>query len=215
MELGEEMGHNFRLQGNVSVAVRSEAEMALIDKKSAEKAFKNQKKELDTFLKDKRFVKYQMNSYVRLNNIGVLEYFDLQKERHGSKTVTANYALIPLYIPHEFLSFDLGDRLGKLICGKDVWWDYSNETAAAVSFGNIIQAIEEYLLLWFRDRASVDALKQELINEKRRNESYGGQLSDIQQAWLDSLEKNLDHDDIISNNMKVLNLPDKIRKTSL
>ncbi len=215
MELGEEMGHNFILQGNVSVAVRSEAEMALIDKESAEKAFKNQKKELDTFLKDKGFVKYQMNSYVRLNNIGVLEYFDLQKERRGSKTVTANYALIPLYIPHEFLSFDLGDRLGKLICGKDVWWDYSNETAAAVSFGNIIQAIEEYLLPWFRDRASVDALNQELINEKRRNESYGGQLSDIQQAWLDSLEKNMDHDDIISNNMKVLNLPDKIRKTSL
>ncbi len=32
------------------------------------------------------FYRYKTNAYVRLNNIGLLEYIDLQKERYGSKT---------------------------------------------------------------------------------------------------------------------------------
>ena len=195
------MIRNFELQGCVAGAIRSDDEMKLIDRDLAEKAFKIQKNELDIFFKEKGFLKYKSN-------------FDLQKEHYGSKTLTANYALIPLYIPHDFLSFDLGNRLGKLICDKDVWWDYSNETVAAVSFRNIIQAIEEYLLPWFNGRTSVDALKQELENEKIRRIQYGGKLSVIQQMWFDSLnesDKRGDYDDVISKNMKVLKLPERLR----
>ncbi len=48
------------------------------------------------------FVKYKANSYIRRNNIDVLEYVNLQKEAYGSQTFTVNYALIPLYVPHDF-----------------------------------------------------------------------------------------------------------------
>lgn len=208
------MIHSFKLQGCVAGAIRSDDDMKLIDRDLAEKAFKTQKKELDVFFKEKGFLKYKSNSYIRLNDINVLEYFDLQKEHYGSKTLTANYALIPLYIPHDFLSFDLGNRLGKLICDKDVWWDYSNETVAAVSFRNIIQAIEDYLLPWFKGKTSVDALKQELVNEKIKRTQYGGKLSVIQQMWLDSLNKSdkfSDNEDVISKNMEVLKLPKRLR----
>lgn len=136
------MNRGFKLQGIVSGAIRTDNEMRLIDKELAEKAFKTQKKRLEFFLKEQGFVKYRTNSFIRKNEIDVLEYIDLQKEHNGSKTVTANYALIPLYVPHEFLSFDLGDRLGILISGRDVWWDYSDDIVASVSFDNIIQAIE-------------------------------------------------------------------------
>ena len=211
-ELGEEkMNHSFKIQGNVSGAIRSDDEMRLIDGNLAEKSFKTQKKILDSFLKGKGFLKYKTNSYIRLNEINVLEYFDLQKERYGSKTLTANFALMPLYVPHDFLSFDLGDRLGILICGKDIWWDYSNETIAALSFSNIIQAIEVFLLPWFNERASVNKLKQELISEEVKRKKFGGRLSNIQQLWVDSLDKSMDYSEIILKNIEVLKLPVGIR----
>ena len=204
------MDCGFKLQGNVSGAVRSDDEMSSINKEIAEKAFKTHKKELDTFMKENGFLKHKTNSYIRKNKIDVLEYFDLQKEHYGSKTMTANYALIPLYVPHEFLSFDLGNRLGMLICGRDVWWDYSDDNAASVSFGNIIRAAEEFLLPWFEERTSVDLLRQELIKEKNKRENYGGRLSSIQQMWLELLEKDTDRRDIILKNMEVMKLPAKI-----
>jgi len=201
------MNRGFKLQGIVSGAIRTDNEMRLIDKELAEKAFKTQKKRLESFLKEKGFVKYKTNSYIRKNEIDVLEYFDLQKEHNGSKTVTANYALIPLYVPHEFLSFDLGDRLGILISGRDVWWDYSDDIIASVSFDNIIQAIEDYLLPWFKEKASVNALKQELIKEERKRKKHGGHLSNIQQMWFESLDKNNDYSDILLKNIEVFKLP--------
>ena len=72
------MNRGFKLQGIVSGAIRTDNEMRLIDKELAEKAFKTQKKRLESFLKEKGFVKYKTNSYIRKNEIDVLEYFDLQ-----------------------------------------------------------------------------------------------------------------------------------------
>ena len=201
------MNRGFKLQGIVLGAIRTDNEMRLIDKELAEKAFKTQKKRLGFFLKEKGFVKYRTNSFIRKNEIDVLEYIDLQKEHNGSKMVTANYALIPLYVPHEFLSFDLGDRLGILISGRDVWWDYSDDIVASVSFDNIIQAIEDYLLPWFKEKASVSSLKQELIKEERKRQKHGGHLSIIQQMWFESLDQNNDYSDIILKNIEVFKLP--------
>lgn len=56
---------NFILQGNVSGAIRSDEEMASIDKEIADNSFKEQKKKLDLFLQQKGFVKYKTNSYAR------------------------------------------------------------------------------------------------------------------------------------------------------
>ena len=146
------MFNKFKLRGNVSGAIRSDDEMASVNKDAADKSFKNQKKKLDLFLQQKGFVKYKTNSYARRNNLNVLEYINLQKERYGSKTFTVNYALIPLYVPHSFFSYDLGDRLGKLICNRDVWWDYSTAEMAEVSFQNVMDAIDKFLLPWFDER---------------------------------------------------------------
>lgn len=84
----------FKLQGNVSGAIRSDEDMKKIDKNLADSAYKQQKKKLDIFMKERGFVKYKTNAYIRRNEINVLEYIDLQKEQHGSKTFTVNYALI-------------------------------------------------------------------------------------------------------------------------
>ncbi|MBR2812107.1 MAG: DUF4304 domain-containing protein [Solobacterium sp.] len=201
----------YRLQGTVRTAVRSDAEMKQIDKAAADLAFKKQKKRLDAFLKEKGFVKYKTNSYLHRNRIDVLEYIDLQKEQYGSKTATVNYALIPLYVPHRFLSFALGGRLGKLVCDRDVWWDYADDTIAALSFDSIMQAIDQILLPWFAEMASEKSIRQELIKEEIKRKRYGGRLSDIQQLWLDALDQHMDSGETISENMEVLKLPAGIR----
>ena len=161
-------------------------------------------------MQQKGFVKYKSNSYVRRNKLNVLEYINLQKERYGSKTFTVNYALISLYVPHSFLSFDLGDRLGVLICNKDIWWDYSNEQIAETSFQNVMEAIEMYLLPWFEERENKESLKRELMSEKKKREGYGGRLSDDQQKWLDVVDSEDDFTEIVSSNIEIFKLPKKL-----
>lgn len=194
----------FKLQGNVSGAIRSDEDMENVNKDIADSSYKQQKKKLDIFMKERGFVKYKTNAYIRRNEIDVLECISLQKERYGSKTFTVNFALISLYIPHDFLSFDLGDRLGKLICNKDVWWAYSDETVARLSFQNVMQAIDELLLPWFDEKFSKKALKKELLREGKKN---GGQLSDIQQKWLNVIDSDDDFSEIINKNIDILKLP--------
>ena len=201
------MFDKFRLRGNVSVAIRSDEEMSSVDKEAADNSIKDKKKKLDLFLRQKGFVKYKTNSYVRRNTLNVLEYINLQKEQYGSKTFTVNYALTALYVPHSFFSYDLGDRLGSLICDRDVWWDYSNAEIAEISFQNVMDAIDDYLLPWFEERRSKDSLKKELLKEELKRKKYGGRLSDIQQAWLNVIDSEDDYSDIISNNIVTFKLP--------
>lgn len=90
---------NFEIRGNRSF-LRTEDEMQSIDKEEADRAFKlNKKQYIDTLLKSKDFLKYKTNAYVRRNQVDVLEYIDLQKEKNGSRTFTVNYGLTALYIP--------------------------------------------------------------------------------------------------------------------
>ena len=200
----------FKLRGNVSNVIRSDDEMAHIYKDDADNAFKEHKKKLDLFLQQNGFVKYKTNSYVRRNDIDVLEYINLQKEQYGSKTFTVNYALIALCVPHSFISYDLGDRLGELICGRDVWWDYANAHIAEVSFQNVIDAIGNYLLPWFEERENKESLKRELLSEKKKREGYGGRLSDDQQKWLDVVDSEDDFNEIVSSNIEIFKLPKKL-----
>ena len=204
------MFNKFRLRGNVSGAIRSDDEMSSVDKEAADKSFKDMKKKLDLFLQQKGFAKYKTNAYARRNNLNVLEYINLQKEQYGSKTFTVNYALIALYVPHSFLSYDLGGRLGRLICDRDVWWDYSNAEIAEISFQNVMDAIDDFLLPWFEERKSKESLKRELLKEEQKRKKYGGRLSDIQQAWLNVIDSEDDYSDIISNNTVTFKLPKEI-----
>ncbi|WP_026652149.1 DUF4304 domain-containing protein [Butyrivibrio proteoclasticus] len=204
------MFNRFKLKGNVSGAIRSDEELASIDKRAADETFKIQKKRLDAFLQQKGFVKYKTNSYLRRNRLNVLEYIDLQKERYGSRTFTVNYALTSLYVPHAFFSFDLGDRLGKLICDKDVWWDYANEQIAEVSFNNVIEAIEIVLLPWFEEMENLESIRKELTTQKKKRESHCGRLSDTQAFWLDAIEKDTWDEAIVLSNIETFKLPKKL-----
>lgn len=202
----------FELQGNVSGAIRSDIEMEKINKEEAEEAFKEQKKKLDKYMTEKGFLKYKTKAYVRRNGNDVLEYVDLQKDHYGSKTFTVNYALIPLYVNHSFLSYDLGDRLGNLICQKDIWWDYADEYSASISFQNVIQAVEDYLIPWFEQVSSTEGVKEALLQEQKKRELYGGRLSDIQLEWLDKVDYHADCGGIIQENQRTLKLPLKLFK---
>lgn len=202
--------NGFELQGNVSGAIRSDTEMEKINKEEAEEAFKEQKKKLDKYMAEKGFLKYKTKAYVKRSENDVLEYVDLQKDHYGSKTFTVNYALIPLYVKHDFLTYDLGDRLGKLICQKDIWWDYADENTASTSFQNVMHAIDAYLIPWFEQASTTDGTKDVLLQEKKERELYGGRLSDIQSEWFDKIDNHSDCGEVIRENQRTLKLPMKL-----
>jgi hypothetical protein len=98
----------------------------------------------------------------------------------------------------------------RLICDKDVWWDYSDVQTAEVSFQNVMDAIDSILLPWFEERENREALKNELLNEELKRKSYGGCLSDMQQAWLVVIDSEEDYSEIIRRNIEVFKLPKKL-----
>ena len=186
--------------------------MLLVDKQVADEAFKKYKKDiLDSYLMSKGFVKYKSNSYVRKNQIDVLEYLDLQKERYGSKTFTVNYALMPLYVPHDYLVTGFGDRLGRLICDTDIWWDYANDSIAQVSFQNVADAMERFVVPWFDKYASEDALMKKLMEDKKKREQTGLGIPYKNEEWLNALEERGNRTEIILENIEKLKLPKKMK----
>ena len=73
-----------------------------------------------------------------------------------------------------------------------------------------MDAINVFLLPWFEERQSKEALKKELLKEELKRKKYGGRLSDIQQAWLNVIDSEDDYSDIISNNIATFKLPKKL-----
>ena len=194
----------FELRGNRSF-LRMDYERQSIDKDKdeADHAFKLYKKQyLDTLLKSRGFLKYKTNAYVRRNQIDVLEYIDLQKEKNGSRTFTVNYGLTALYIPHGFINWDINERIGILICNKDIWWDFSNDTIAKVSFENVAKAIEEFVIPWFDAHSNDDSIKKMLLDER---EKYGWSI--YKQAWLEAIDHRCDLSETIEENIKLFGLP--------
>lgn len=197
---------DFMFVGNRNY-LRSEREMIFIDKESADNAFKKYKKEIiDQILLDKGFCKWKSNAYVRLNEIGLLEYIDLQKERYGSKTLCVNFAIMPLYCGQKFMVTGLGDRLGKYISGRDVWWDYCNDEIAKVSFTNITEAMIKFMFPWFFEYALEENYRKRLLEDKNRK--FVGYPVD---EWLEAL--NLEDKEVLMQNAtNELKLPKKILK---
>ena len=192
----------FELRGNRSF-LRTDDEMQSIDKDEADCAFKLYKKQyLDTLLKSNGFLIYKTNAFVRRNPVDVLEYIDLQKEKSGSRTFTVNYGLTPLYIPHGFINWDNYERIGILICNKDIWWDFANDDIAKVSFENVAKAIEEFVIPWFDARSNDDSIKKMLLDDR---EEYG--WSSYKQAWLEAIDHRCNLSETIEENIKLFRLP--------
>lgn len=199
----------FKIKGN-RAHLRSEEELVNVDKAEADDAFKKYKQTiLDKYLAEKGFVKYKTNAYVRKNKIDVLEYIDLQKERYGSKTFTVNYAIMPLYVPHDYLALGFGDRLGTLICDKDIWWDYANDSIAQVSFQNVADAVERFVMPWFDKYAIEDILMKKLMEDKKKREQTGMGIPYKNEEWISSLKEDKARANIIGENIDRLKLPKK------
>lgn len=204
------MVEEFNVAGN-RPHIRTENEMAIIDKDKADAAFKENKKIiLEKYLISNGFVKYKTNSYVRKNKIDVLEYIDLQKERYGSKTFTVNYSIMPLYVPHDYLTIGFGARLGELICGKDIWWDYANDDIAQVSFQNVLDAIDRFLLPWFEKYSDEKILMEKLLEDKKKREQIRVDIPYKNNEWIFALKKCDNRNDIISENINKLKLPKRL-----
>ena len=192
----------FELRGNRSF-LRTDDEIQSLDKDEADHAFKLYKKQyLDTLLKSNGFLKYKTNAYVRRNQVDVLEYIDLQKEKNGSRTFTVNYGLTPLYIPHGFINCDINERIGILICNKDIWWDFANDDIAKASFENVAKAIEEFVIPWFDALSNDDSIKKMLLDKR---EDYG--WSSYKQAWLEAIDHRCNLSETIEENIKLFRLP--------
>ena len=195
----------FVLQGN-RPCLRSDDEMLAVDRTAADAAFRTYSKEiLWGFLKEQGFRKWNTNSFVRRNQIDLLEYLDLQKERHGSKTMTVNYALMPLYVPTDYMILGFGGRLGMLIAGNDIWWDYANAEIAGRSFQNMTDAIGQFVLPWFRYFDDETAYTKQLQKDTRQ--SFCGYDS---KAWLAAAGIRNDREQIIAETVKRLRLPQQL-----
>lgn len=200
------MFRKFILQGNSVSGIRTDKQMLSVDKTAADLAFKKYNKDiLWKYLKENGFYKWKTNSYVRRNNIDLLEYIDLQKEKYGSKTFTVNYALMPLYIPTEYVVIGFGDRLGKLIAGKDVWWDFADDDVARKSFQNITDAIQQFVLPWFQHFNNENLFKKQLKKDTRK--SFCGYDSKM---WLEAVDLRSDRKYVIAENVQRLKLPQKL-----
>ena len=140
-------------------------ELDKINIQEADEAFKECKKKLlDVFMKNNSFIKYKTNAYMRLNSIGLIEYINLQKEAHGSRTFTLNVCVLPIYVPHNVFTIGFGDRIGILINEKDFWWDYKDLTTSEKSFENIIEDLELFILPWFEKYNNEDKYFTDLLD---------------------------------------------------
>ena len=198
---------NFNLKGNRS-CLRTDDDINSINKEEADSSFEIYKKKyIDTLLKSNGFFKYKTNGYVRCNNLDVLEYIGLQKERYGSRTFTVNYALTPLYIHYDFPQFISDERIGMLISQADVWWDYVNAEIANVSFANVAKAIETFVIPWFEVHSTDDSIKQMLFQKQSKK----GHLSLYEQTWLERIDNHNDCCTTIQENAQLFALPKKMR----
>lgn len=141
--------NEFVLFGNGDL-YKTEEEMRRINKVEADAAYKEcMNGMMKPFFKDNGFIPYKTNAFVRLNGNDIIEYISFQKQRYGEKTFTVNIALIPSYVPHDFMSLSFGDRIGIFINGKDFWWDYQNKDIAQKSFENVKSALSLFIFPWF------------------------------------------------------------------
>lgn len=195
--------------------IRSTEEMALVDKKAVDASFKKRKKEsIDPFMAAQGFHKYRTNAYVRVNKIDLLEYVDFQKEHYGSKTFTVNLAVMPLYTtlyePRDVVAFYVSDRLGKLICGRDIWWDFAEDAVCAASLANVRDALEQFAVPWFRKMANEHYVRLLLLKKKLTSS-----LSVYDEEWLHAIRNRAERTEIIREHMEQLGLPESlIQKTA-
>lgn len=196
---------SFKVVGN-RPHIRLDEELVSIDKKAADAAFKRYKKEIiDPCMNAQGFLKYKSTAYVRKNKIDLLEYIDLQKEHYGSKTFTVNLAVMPLYIPHEYIVFGFSRRLGGLICHHDIWWDFAEDAICKKSMDNVKTAIELFAMPWFHELSDEDYVMMQLLKQRQLSK-----ISPRNQEWLSVMGERSTRTAVIQENIGKLKLPKRL-----
>ena len=165
--MGEFIGKQdtFRLEGECSH--RTEAELAALDREAADAAFQvGQKALYEEVLRPEGFLRWKGAAFVRRSPEDWLEVIWLQKERYGSRTFTVNCMAVLLFLPGAEPDMTVGERLGVLAAGRDVWWDFAAD-AAEGSFRNVGEALRRFGLPWF-ERLRGDGARKALLREGDR-----------------------------------------------
>lgn len=161
-------------QDNGGQAIRGDEAMAGIDKKAADDAIRRGVGQiLKPFLLSQGFSPWRTNKFVRVNPLCHLEYIDLQKEYYGSKTFTANLAVMPLYLPGQtVVALNVGERLGCFAYGHDHWWDFKDPAAADTSLRDVCALLAKYGLPWFQEVSAPRAYLS-LVDKNNRYSRLG------------------------------------------
>ena len=112
---------------------------------------------------------------------------------------------MPLYIPHEYIVFGFSQRLGGLICHRDIWWDFAEEAACEKSMDNVKAAIEWFAVPWFRELENERYVVMQL--QKQRLSS---KISVYDQEWLSVIGERGTRSAVIQENIEKLKLPRRL-----
>ena len=152
----------FHLEGECQQ--RTEAELAALDRKAADAAFRAGQKALyEAVLRPEGFLRWKGAAFVRRGPEDWLEGIERWKERYGTQTFTVNCMAAPLFLPGAEPDMTFGERLGVLAVGRDVWWDFA-AGAAEGSFRNVGEALRRFGLPWFESRRG-DGYRKALLRE--------------------------------------------------
>ena len=109
---------------------------------------------------------------------------------------------MPLYVPAKHMIIGFGDRLGYFIAGKDIWWDYADDETADLSFQNVLQAVDRFVMPWFEKYDDENAYRKQLKKDSKI--SFCGYDAGL---WLEAIDGRSHQKQVIYENIQRLKLP--------
>ncbi len=179
------------------------------DKQEANDAFKKYKKEiLDVFFAENGFFKYKTTAYVRLSKSGLLQNVNLQKSQFDYYLFYVNYAVLPLYLPMNYLEDGLDHRLCNHVRSYAGDWYYQNYEVAKITFEDLREAVKICLLPWFEKSCDGENFRQMLMEDK--DNKWPGYPNE---RWRKALERSEEERRaVILENIEKFKLPKKLTK---
>jgi len=112
------------------------------------------------------FKRYKSSNIARIAGDSIFQVLNFQKEAYGGKEFTVNVAIRPLYVPHEVLSLQPGNRLGYFSRGCDRWWNYKTPNRADMNFQEVNGILIEKVIPMFDVLSSSESLLNEYLNNE-------------------------------------------------
>lgn len=79
---------------------------------------------------------------------GILQFANVQAAAFGPPRFCVNYAVLPLFRPHDFATLSRGDRV-RDARGEDAWWPHDGAGAAAAAMQAAAAALRWQAVPWF------------------------------------------------------------------